>query len=208
VAATSIHDHQERDDMEPAPTSDFDGYEKAVIAGVRSADERLAAFGIDSTAVAFGRPPTVSKEARIILGAEGAAATLRVARALQENARPTTENVLRMVQDLHANPWDDGPLRAYTVQSLHHAAEVGHPDEVIVPTPVRLADALDASDVEIQARGLELTATQIARANDVDALNQRISSATRLSASRHASAQPSTGPVVSPAATASAPRMN
>lgn len=194
--------------MEPAPAPDVDGYEKAVIAGVRSADARLVAFGIDSAAVAFGRPPAASKEARIILGAEGAAATLRVARALQEHARPTTESVLRMVQDLHANPWDDGPLRVYTVQSLHHAAEVAHPDEVIVPTPVRLADALDAGDVEIQARGLELTATQIARANDVDALNQRISSGTRLAASRHASAQPATGPVVSASANASAPGIN
>jgi len=69
--------------MEQTSAVEATPHERAVIAGVKAANERLAASGVDSAAVAFGSPATLSREARVILGAEGASATLRVVRELE-----------------------------------------------------------------------------------------------------------------------------
>lgn len=165
-----------RNDAAPAVGSDrLSAYEEVVVRGIHDADARMADFGLRSTNIAYGSPVELSDEARVILGAEGAAATLRVAEKIGAVGQPTDESLLRMTWDLQANPWDSGPLRRDAVEQLSNSIGA-YSDKLAAPTAERLNDVLEA-EVPDERRGIHAVASRVSRDTDKEALRGRVEAA-------------------------------
>lgn len=142
----------------------------AAIDGVRAAEERMNDFGLRSHATSNRGDFRVTDDARRALGAEGAAATLRVLEGVRDAERLDQAALVGMVRDLHANPWDGGPMRRLAEDAVY--SEVG--DHLVEPVRAAVNHV-----VPEQANGTRLVADIVTLENDREALRARAAAAGR-----------------------------
>jgi hypothetical protein len=160
------------DDQSGTHIRGLSSYASAKIAGIQAAEKRMNDFGLRSKAVNVERDFAVTEEAMKTLGAEGAAATLRVLDGIREMSGPDHEELLRMVWDLNAHPWDRGPLRDQAVYELEGTIH-GSVEGIDIPNRDNLHDMVDAAVPE-ESRGVDIVAGIVSRANDRVALEARV----------------------------------
>lgn len=147
-------------------------FASATIAGIQAAEERMHDFGLRSSEVLVPSDFVVTEDTRRQLGAEGAAATLRVLDGIRELQGADEEKLLCMVWDLNAHPWDRGPLRDQARYQLEGTID-GQAEGI---------DSLDREDLQTmieevaheESHGVSAVAGIVSRANDRETLQARV----------------------------------